>query len=112
MEAQVLVDSGASANFISTELADKLIALSGATGRVTVREKAWMTVRTAGGGAGRATRRCLTTNIGIVTYGVRHNFLIFDVVRDTVFELLLGQTWHVTISLRHSIDHVRNVITI
>ena len=110
--AKALVDSGASANFISPELAEKVIAASGATGRVTVREKGWMTVRTAGGGAVRAPRRWLTTNIGIGTYGASLNFLIFDGVRDTGFELILGKTWHDSINLRHSIDHVRNVMTI
>ena len=51
-------------------------------------------------------------HIGIGTYGARLNFLIFDGVRDTGFELILGKTWHVTCNLRHSIDHVRNVMTI
>ena len=52
------------------------------------------------------------TNIGICTYGARLNFLIFDSVQDTGFELILVKTWHVTINLRHSIDHVQNVMTI
>ena len=112
MAVKALVDSEASVNCISPELAEKVMATSGVMGRVTVREKAWMTVRTFGGGAVWAPRRWLTTNIGICTYGTRLNFLIFDGVRDTSFKLILSNTWHLTINLRHSIDHVRNVMTI
>ena len=112
MLAKALVDSVASANVISPELAEKVITASGATGRVTVREKGWITVGTVGGGAVRAPQRLLTTNIGIGTYCPRLNFLIFNGLRDMGFELILGQTWHITTNLRHSIDHVRNVMTI
>ena len=54
----------------------------------------------------------MPTNIGIGTYGARLKFLVFDGVRDAGFELILGKTWHITISLRHSIHHVRNIMTI
>ena len=55
MAAKALVDSEASANFISAQLAVQVIAASGTTGRVTVLQQAWIIVRTAGGGAVRAT---------------------------------------------------------
>lgn len=102
LSVYVLKDDGASDNFVSEQVAEKLIE-RGATKK---EDHGWMRVQTANDQNPKPTRKYkLRIRVKIGGYSYESHFTIFNLAD---YDLVLGKKWMQDINLRHTIDHKLN----
>jgi hypothetical protein len=102
---RTLVDSGASANFMSEALYRQITASGG---RYTLGTGGWMRVTAAGWESGRERRRRVSIRLEIGTYAREIEFTVFDGLTKAGYDLVLGKPWLRSHNRRHEIDHITN----
>jgi hypothetical protein len=104
---KALVDCGASTNFISKELFERIYA-TGPRG-YTLEQGGWMQVTAAGWQSGRQRRRRITIRVEIGSSYVQElEFTVFSGLKSTGYDLVLGKPWLRLHNRRHEIDYNTN----
>lgn len=104
---KTLVDSGASTNFMSKELYDRIRA-TGTRGYKLV-DGGWMQVTASGWQSGRQRRRRITIRMEIGSSYVQElEFTVFGGLKSAGYDLVLGKPWLRFHNRKHEIDHQTN----
>jgi hypothetical protein len=106
---KTLVDLGASTNFMSKALSDRIVARGG---KYKITDGGWMRVTAAGWQSERERRWRITVKIVIDKYYKEIEFTIFKGLEGTGIGLVLGKPWYRLHNKKHNIDHINNEIWI